>query len=50
LADVMSLDATTLVACLSIFWIAVLLLLLHVIKATREVDRRMKNLKRHEDS
>jgi hypothetical protein len=41
-------EALTLTASLTVFWLAVLLLLLYVIKATRDVDRRIKHLTRNE--
>jgi uncharacterized protein YoxC len=46
--DVASMDNFTLMVSLAIFWLAVVLLLLYVIKATRAVDRRIKYLTRNE--
>ncbi len=47
--DVATLDAITLMASLALFWLAVVLLLLYVIKTTMDVDRRIKHLTRNED-
>ncbi len=41
-------DVATLAVSMLIFWLAIVILLLYVIKTTRDVDRRIKGLTRNE--